>query len=96
MAKKKFEIDGSSFNDLKSFYDEVEKVLCPNLDFRWGRNLNAFNDILLGGFGSFEPEETIDLVWKDSGKSKINLGLNLFDTLIQIIKDNSHINLIVE
>ena len=72
MKRKKFIIDGSKIKDLDSFYTEAGKVLCPN--FKWGRNLNAFDDILRGGFESFEYEEPIDLVWKDAEISKKVLG----------------------
>jgi RNAse (barnase) inhibitor barstar len=108
--KKRFIIDGSKFDTLKTFYDEVERVLCPNLDFQWGRNMDAFNDILAGGFGTFEYNEPIDLVWKNANKSKNDLsydetvkcfkktgkGKTIFDMLIEIIQANSHVNLILE
>ncbi len=38
------ELDGANFVDLESFYDEVSRVLVPGA--WWGRNLDAFNDIL--------------------------------------------------
>ena len=38
----------------------------------WGRNLEAFNDILRGGFGT--PEGGFLLVWKDSQTSRDRLG----------------------
>ena len=74
MNRKKFVLDGLNFNSLDSFYDEVEKVLTKNLDWKIGRNFNALDDILWGGFGAFEDEEPIDLIWKNSNKSKDDLG----------------------
>ena len=130
---KQFIIDGSSFNNLNSFYDELERVLCSN--FHMGRNLNAVDDVLRGGFGKFEYEESIDLIWRNSQKSKHDLGhketikylrkslfycfvagpysnisqlrkdlkkakagegKTIFDELIEMIEDNSHINLVLE
>lgn len=70
--KKKFILNGNKFDTLEGFYDEVGRILCPG--FKWGRNLDAFNDILRGGFGAFEYNESIELIWKNSSKSKSDLG----------------------
>ena len=39
---------------MAGFYDEVEQVFTCGLDWKIGRNLDAFNDILRGGFGRHE------------------------------------------
>ena len=70
LLKKTYEIDGENFSTLEEFYDEIERVLIPGV--KWGRNLDAFNDILRGGFGT--PEAGFVLRWKNSAKSKIRLG----------------------
>ncbi|HZE95519.1 MAG TPA: barstar family protein [Planctomycetota bacterium] len=69
---KRFVLDGDAFDGLPAFYDHAGDVLCPG--FAWGRNLDAFKDILYGGFGVFEDSEEIELVWKNSAKSKQDLG----------------------
>jgi RNAse (barnase) inhibitor barstar len=74
MKNKVFALDGNKFETLEGFYDEVERVLTKDLDWKIGRNLDAFNDVLYGGFGAFECEEPIDIVWKHSTKSKSDLG----------------------
>lgn len=90
-AIKTIIIDGNNFSDVQSFYDEAQQKLCPG--FReFGRNLDAFNDILFGGFGVFGTGENIKLVWKNSAKSKRDLG-KTFDTLLEIIRDNPNIHL---
>jgi len=64
-------IDGNNFSTFsRSFYGEIDKVLTKGIHFKTGRNLNAFNDLLCGGFGVHEYEEPINLIWKNSGKSK--------------------------
>jgi RNAse (barnase) inhibitor barstar len=68
--KKVYEIDGTRFSTLEEFYDEVSRVLIPGA--RWGRNLDAFNDILRGGFGT--PEDGFVLIWKHSDFSRQRLG----------------------
>ena len=68
--RTKYEIDGTRFSTLEEFFDEVSRVVIP--DVLWGHNLDAFNDILRGGFGT--PEEGFVLVWKHSDVSRKNLS----------------------
>ena len=49
--RKEFIIDGRRFSTMRGFYDEVEHVFTCGLHWRIGQNLNAFNDVLRGGFG---------------------------------------------
>ena len=91
---KYYVIDGANFHDAKTYYDEVNRVLCP--DFKeFGHNLDAFNDILSGGFGKYEYGEEISLTWLNSDKSKSDL-LELFQTLVEIINDHKNITLILK
>jgi RNAse (barnase) inhibitor barstar len=69
-VKKVYEIDGNEFDDLEAFYDHIGEVLIPS--FEWGRNLDAFNDILRGGFGT--PDEGFIIRWKNSDRSRRELG----------------------
>src|SRR5271168_2309890 len=64
------EIDGDLFDTREGFYDEVSRALIPGVF--WGRNFDAFNDILRGGFGT--PEGGFILVWKNHEMSRIRLG----------------------
>ena len=83
--KKQLEIDGNSFSDLAGFYDEVERKLTKDLDFKIGRNLDAFNDVLSGGFCVHDVNEEIVLRWKNSEKSKSDLG---FDETVKNLEEN--------
>jgi len=74
MSLKTFIIDGNNFSDLQSFYNEVVNVLTKDFADKFGRNMNAFDDILMGGFSKFEYQEAITLIWKNVEKSKIDLG----------------------
>lgn len=80
--KPTFEIDGARFSDKKQFFAEITHAL--QLTSWWGRNLDAFNDILRGGFGT--PEGGFILVWRNSERSKQKLGMPLFNTIIEIIQ----------
>ena len=72
--KKVIVIDGNNFSTLAGFYNEVEKKMTKGLDWKIGRNLDAFNDVLRGGFGVFEYEEPITLKWQEYEKGKNDLG----------------------
>jgi len=101
MSSKTFTIDGNNFSDMPGFYNEVEKVLTKDLNWKIGRNLNAFNDVLWGGFGRFENEESIILIWKNSEKSRKELGVandgeSFFEILTGYIKKKPHIQLIMQ
>ena len=75
MNKKRLILDSACFADLDSFYDEADRVFTKNLGWETGHNLDAFNDLLRGGFGVFEEGELIDLIWRNSAKSKLDLGI---------------------
>ncbi|MGG6898927.1 MULTISPECIES: barstar family protein [Rhizobium] len=63
-------IGGSRITSLESFYDEISRVLIR--DAYWGKNLDAFSDILRGGFGT--PDEGFTIRWSHSDVSKQRLG----------------------
>lgn len=65
-----YEIDGENFSTLEGFFNEVSRVLVPGAS--WGRNLDALNDILHGGFGT--PEDGFTLRWLNHELSRQRLG----------------------
>ncbi|ROS20324.1 hypothetical protein EDF65_1041 [Chryseobacterium nakagawai] len=67
-------IHGDHFSSLEGFYEEVSNVLMKDTDWKVG-TLDGFDDILYGGFGIFENKEEIEIIWKESQKSKEDLGL---------------------
>jgi RNAse (barnase) inhibitor barstar len=67
---RKFRIDGRRCKTLEDFYEEVTRVLIPGSN--WGKNLDAFNDILYGWQGL--PETGFVLIWEHSAVSKSHLG----------------------
>ncbi len=64
-------IDGAMIDDLEGFMREVARLLDPGVF--WGRNLDAFNDVLRGGFGT--PEGGFVLRWLNSERSRVALGM---------------------
>jgi len=72
-TRKMIVIHGGHFSSLGGFYEEVSKVLMKGTDWNVG-TLDGFDDILYGGFGVFENHEEIEILWKESEKSKQELG----------------------
>lgn len=68
-------IHGGHFSSLEGFYEEISNVLMKDADWKVG-TLDGFDDILYGGFGVFENNEEIEIIWKESHKSKEDLGFN--------------------
>ena len=98
---KEIIIDGNNFVTLTEFYDEVENKLTKGLNWKIGRNLDAFNDVLRGGFGIHDDDESLIIRWVNSDKSKKDLGKSetgrmLFDILVGIIREHKHIKLLIE
>jgi len=93
MQKRVYVLDGnefSSWDEFDRYFGEVVLEGCS-----WGENLNAFNDVLRGGFGT--PEEGFILRWIHSDVSRARLNqmipngaedATLFDVLVEIIRDH--------
>lgn len=89
---KKIIINGNNFNEIIWFYNEVKINLAPSID--GDINLDAFNDILCGGFWIFEYWEEIELTWLSFSKSR--LELKEINEILEIIKSNDNIILILK
>ena len=74
-------------SDMEGFYNEIDKLLTKNLQWKTGHNLNAFNDLLRGGFGVHEYEEPIIIRWVNFEKSKKTLGDEMVLILLEIMLD---------
>ncbi len=90
MNKKTITIDGNKFSDLDSFFDEIDNVLTKDIDFKTGHNFNALNDLFHGGFGVYEYEEPVKIIWKNFSRSKQTLGPDI-DDIVKMIVSHHHI-----
>ena len=72
-GRKVIVIDGKTFSTLGGFYACVsDKLGTPN--GKSVRTLDAFNDILRGGFGKTEAGESLHIRWINSEKSRNDLS----------------------
>jgi hypothetical protein len=70
IVKTEYMLDGSAFATLEEFSQHFsERVLGG---YQWRGNLDAFNDVLRGGFGT--PDDGFVLVWRDHALSRSRLG----------------------
>lgn len=94
--KKTFIIECRNIFNINDFYDEIEKKLCPNFQ-GFGRNMDAFNDVLRGGFGSYEWKEPIKIIFNDfkhlEGKRDKGKGIRI-DVIRDILKDSENVEFI--
>ena len=79
MSKPVVTIDGELFEDLPGFYKHFQKQALDGAS--WGNNLDAFNDVLRGGFGT--PEEGFILLWQNHLLSKQRLGYEETERVLQ-------------
>ena len=70
MGKSVVTIDGAGFADLSGFFDHFQQR--AGLGAAWAHNLDAFNDVLRGGFGT--PVGGFELLWQHHALSRQRLG----------------------
>ena len=85
-------INGANFVDLATFYDEIDRVLTKDLDWQTGHNLDAFNDILRGGFGVYEVGEPVKIIWINFKESRNKFGEETINKLVEILADHKHVD----
>lgn len=71
---KTLTLEGARIRDIASFYAEVNRVFMAGEDWTLGESLDAFDDLLHGGYGAIAGREPVRLVWKDLEASRSALG----------------------
>lgn len=71
---KRIEIDGTAINDIASLYEEINRVFMVGESWQIGQSLDAFNDLLFGGYGALQGAQSVDLVWHHMANSRRALG----------------------
>lgn len=89
---KTFILDGNNFSDKEGFFNEIDKLLTKNLTWKTGHNLDAYNDLLRGGFGVHEFGEPIIIKWINFSKSKKELDSDFIQKVIEITLDFDNSN----
>ena len=72
---------------MDDFYKEMIRLL--KLEDWFGKNLDAFNDVLRGGCGEVDPKGK-KFVWKGSTAAKASIGTGKWDTIMEIFHDDDN------
>lgn len=72
---KTLTIRGRDIRDVPSFYAEINRVFMTDEDWKLGESLDAFDDLLFGGYGAIAGSEPVELVWEDIDASRTTLGI---------------------
>ncbi|MDA3613433.1 barstar family protein [Polluticaenibacter yanchengensis] len=67
-------INGNNIHDIQSFYQEINRVFMYGEDWQLGNSLDAFNDLLYGGYGTMKDHETTTIIWLAFEKNRLDLG----------------------
>lgn len=67
-------INGKSITGISSFYKEINRVFMSGENWNIGESLDAFNDLLYGGFGILKDARPVVLLWTDIEQSARALG----------------------
>lgn len=89
--KATYIINGAKFKNKNSFYKHVEQVFTQGLNWEIGRNLNAFNDVLHGGFGMHDCDEPIEVIWINLAKSRETLDKSFLETALRILREHPQV-----
>ena len=90
---KEFILDGARMQSVDDFFDEVQRVLCPRFT-RFGKNWDAFRDVLRGGFGEFDIDEKIGIRITSKKKAKKSLPESQWKKIIRYIEDAENVVLL--
>jgi len=71
---KQIEIDGNAINDIASFYEEINRVFMGGESWVMANSLDAFDDVLYGGYGVLQGTQSVVLVWHHIDHSRKALG----------------------
>ena len=70
-------IEGKNISNIKTFYQEINRVFMQQENWKIGESLDALNDLFYGGFGEIKGKENIRLIWENFEENKKALGLEM-------------------
>ena len=73
-------LKGKKITDIGSFYKHINKQLMQEEDWKIAASLDAFDDLLYGGFSKWKDYDQLEIVWEDIEISQQHLG---FDTTMK-------------
>lgn len=83
-----FELNGDAIDGIASFYAELNRIFMADEDWQLGESLDAFNDLLYGGFGAMPSEGKVQLVWRNIEAAREALGVDATRAWLQAKLDD--------
>jgi len=71
----KIHLDGRTMTDITAFYEQINAQLMQDEDWKLGESLDAFDDLLYGGYSKWKDYDQLKIVWKDIAISERRLGM---------------------
>ena len=68
-------LEGSTITDIPAFYKQLNEQLMQDENWRLGESLDAFDDVLYGGYSKWKDYDQLEIVWKDIAVSERSLGV---------------------
>ena len=85
MKRTVYTINGALLDTPDSFYDQVYACMTKDIDFTPGHNLDAFADVLRGGFGRHRYGEPVCILWENFSFSRKMLGDRFVFKVVRIL-----------
>ena len=89
-------INGTRLLTPKAFYAYTANLLISNLSWTPSSNLDAFAELLEGGFGKHDLNESIHITWINMHKSREVLPARFLRDVIEILRETKHVTLEVK
>ncbi len=80
---KEFVLDAALFSDRQGFFDEMGRLLAPEIPAP--KNLDALCDVLRGGFGPTEYGQPLHITWKGFAKSRKDFDDRVLLSIIAVM-----------
>lgn len=74
-TEKHLILEGSRVCDIKTFYDEINRVFMAGEKWQLGESLDALDDMFRGGYGASQGFDRIILNWRDMDHCRRALGV---------------------
>lgn len=71
----RLKIDGNKVKDIPSFYEVLNDLVMKEEDWKLGQSLDAFDDMLYGGYGILAGYDVLELEWSNMEVSREKLGV---------------------
>ncbi|MEL7425181.1 MAG: hypothetical protein AAFN81_19495 [Bacteroidota bacterium] len=89
-------LDGTKIFSAKSFFQEIERELLidSNAIDHW--SLDVFDDVLQGGFGRFNIEDGVQLIWSNYRSSVRKTDAKILQEILEILAAHEHVEVIFD